>query len=203
MEGGVGWAASLLGDLAGHWEKHNPRVLERFDPARLDNDLMQRLFREHGSYRQGLAQMRTDERSQLLWGAREDSAANDEWSRCGIEKVTDIRDLFVPKFYFGCEGDDRMTALAFDRGKNAFGARLNAIYSSDLGHWDLPAMRDAAAEAWELAEHGLITNDDFRDLVFANPVRAKAEVNPDFFKGTVVEDAARELMEGVGGISSK
>jgi hypothetical protein len=59
LEGGVGWAASLLGDLASHWEKHNPRVLERFDPARLDKDLMERLFHEYGSYRQGLAQMRT------------------------------------------------------------------------------------------------------------------------------------------------
>jgi len=194
LEGGVGWAASLLGDIAGHWEKHNPRVLENFDPARLDLPLMERLFSEYGSYRQAIARMPAQERSQLLWGAREDSAANDEWARCGIGKVTDIRDLFVPKFYFGCEGDDRMTAIAFDRQKNAFGARLNAIYSSDLGHWDLPDMRDAGAEAWELAEHGLITEDDFRDFVFANPARAKAEVNPDFFRGTIVEDAVRELM---------
>jgi hypothetical protein len=109
----------------------------------------------------------------------------------------------VPRFYFGCEGDDRLTALAFDRGKNAFGARLNAIYSSDLGHWDLPDMRDAAAEAWELAEHGLISEEDFRDFVFTNPVRAKAEVNPDFFKGTIVEDSACELIEAEGLASSK
>jgi hypothetical protein len=178
-------------------------VLERFDPARLDQQLMARLFHEYGGYRHAIERMPIEERSQLLWGSREDSAANDEWARCGIEKVTDIRDLFVPKFYFGCEGDDRMTAIAFDRQKNAFGARLNAIYSSDLGHWDLPDMRDAAAEAWELEEHGLITENDFRDFVFANPVRAKAEVNPGFFKGTVVEDAARELLEAAGSVSSK
>jgi hypothetical protein len=198
LEGGAGWAAGLLGDLAGHWEKHNPRVLERFDPALLDEPLMERLFAKHGAYRRKLADMPREERSQLLWGSPEDSAANDEWAPCAIERVTDIRDLFVPKFYFGCEGDDRMTALAFDRGKNAFGARLNAIYSSDLGHWDLPDMRDAAAESWELVEHGLITEDDFRDFVFANPVRAKAEMNPDFFRGTVVEHAARELLETSG-----
>jgi predicted TIM-barrel fold metal-dependent hydrolase len=199
LEGGVGWAAGLLADLAGHWEKHNPKVLARFDPARLDEALMARLFGDYGGYRRKLTDMPREERSQLLWGAYEDSAANDEWARCEVEKVIDIRDLFVPKFYFGCEGDDRITALAFDRGKNAFGARLNAIYSSDLGHWDLPDMRDAAAEAWELAEHGLIAEDDFRDFVFANPVRAKAEVNPDFFNGTVVEAAARDLLQaGLG-----
>lgn len=38
-----------------------------------------------------------------------------------------------------------------------------------------------------------ITAGDFRDLVFVNPVRVKTRVNPDFFKGTVVEDAAASL----------
>jgi hypothetical protein len=100
----------------------------------------------------------------------------------------------VPKFFFGCEGDDRMTALAFEPRKNPFGARLGAIYGSDMGHFDLPDMRDAAAETWELVEHGCISEEDFRDFVFVNPVRAKAEVNPDFFKGTVVEDAAKGVL---------
>ena len=42
-------------------------------------------------------------------------------------------------------------------------------------------------EAWELVEHGLITEDDFRDFVFANPVSLWTGMNPAFFKGTVVE----------------
>jgi hypothetical protein len=54
-------------------------------------------------------------------------------------------------------------------------------------------MRYAASEAWELVERRLITDEDFRDFVFANPVRAKTRVNPDFFKGTVAEDAAATL----------
>jgi hypothetical protein len=57
-------------------------------------------------------------------------------------------------------------------------------------------MRDAVAEAWEMVEHGCIGEKDFRDFVFVNPVRSKAEVNHDFFKGTVVENAARALMGG-------
>ncbi len=118
----------------------------------------------------------------------------DEFARCAITRKEDIRDLFVPKFFFGCEGDDRMTAVAFEPRKNPFGARLGAIYGSDLGHFDLPNMRDAVAEAWEMVEHGCIGEKDFRDFVFVNPVRAKAEVNRDFFKGTVVENAARALM---------
>jgi hypothetical protein len=196
LEGGVGWACTLLGDLVGHWEKHSPRVLERFDPARLDGALIAKLFREYGPAVYGDRNVeQLDTRSELLWGAANVRPEDrDEWARCAIERREDVRDLFVPPFFFGCEGDDPITALAFDSRKLPFGARLSAIYSSDLGHFDLPDMRDAAAEAWELVEHGAITEDDFRDFVFTNPVRAKVEVNPDFFKGTVVADAVDGLM---------
>jgi hypothetical protein len=64
-------------------------------------------------------------------------------------------------------------------------------------------MRDAASEAWELVEHGLINERDFRDFVFTNPVRAKARVNPDFFAGTVVENAAAAVLtEGKAQVSA-
>jgi hypothetical protein len=75
------------------------------------------------------------------------------------------------------------------------GARLNAIYSSDIGHFDISDMRDAAEEAYELVEDGLIDAEDFRDFVFANPVRAKTDVNPEFFRGTRVEDVVATLLK--------
>ena len=56
--------------------------------------------------------------------------------------------------------------------------------------------RSVLEEAWELVEHGIITEEDFRDLVFANPVRLHTALNPDFFKGTVVEGAAARLCAG-------
>jgi hypothetical protein len=43
-------------------------------------------------------------------------------------------------------------------------------------------------------EHGLIGENDFRDFVFANPVRLWTSMNPDFFKGTVVEPAVGEFL---------
>jgi hypothetical protein len=127
----------------------------------------------------------TDFRSNLLWGRKERPEDVDEWAHCDVGHREDIRDRLVPSFYFGCEGDDPMTAL---------GARLNVLDSSDLGHFDLPDMRDAAKEAYELVERGLINGQDFRDFVFSNPVRAKTQLNPEFFKGTVVEDAVASLI---------
>jgi predicted TIM-barrel fold metal-dependent hydrolase len=195
MEGGAGWACGLYADIIGHWEKRNLRALEGLDPRNRDDELIRRLFQEYGDgYSERIIAKLGEDRSQLLWGREEDRANLNEWARCGVESREDIRDLFVPRFFFGCEGDDPIASLAFDSRKSPTGSRLSAIYSSDIGHWDLSDMRDAAKEAWELVEHGLITEDDFRDFVFVNPVRLKTEVNPDYFVGTRVEsDVARLL----------
>ena len=56
------------------------------------------------------------------------------------------------QFHFGCEADDPMTALAFDARRNPLGARLRAIFASDVGHWDVPDVREVLPEAWELVE---------------------------------------------------
>ena len=118
----------------------------------------------------------------------------DDFSACRIERKEDLRDLFVTPFYFGCEADDRMNAWAFDRRVNPFGARLNALFGSDIGHFDVPDMLDVLPEAWELREDGLITADDFRDFTFANAVRLWGAGNPRFFEGTAVAKAAAEVL---------
>lgn len=43
-------------------------------------------------------------------------------------------------------------------------------------------------EAYEMVEEGYMTTDDFRDFTFGNVVEMHTGMNPDFFKGTVVED---------------
>jgi hypothetical protein len=62
----------------------------------------------------------------------------------------------------------------------ALGGCLNARYSSDLGHWNLHGMPDAVAESWGAGCTWIDHERWFRDFVFPNPVRAKAEVNPEF-----------------------
>jgi hypothetical protein len=114
----------------------------------------------------------------------------DEFAPAGIVDARDIEHLFVPSFYFGCEADDPMTALAFS-GTLRFGARLNAMFSSDIGHWDVPDITGVLAEAWEPVEDGLITEADFRDFTFTNAARFYTASNPRFFEGTVVADSVR------------
>jgi hypothetical protein len=59
---------------------------------------------------------------------------------------------------------------------------------SDIGHWDVPDFSEPLEEAWELVEHGLLDEDQFRDFVFTNQVKLYG-VDPDFFRGTVIESA--------------
>ena len=44
----------------------------------------------------------------------------------------------------------------------------------------------------------VITDRDFRDLTFVNPVRLHAGPNPRFFDGTVCEAAATQALADVG-----
>jgi hypothetical protein len=117
----------------------------------------------------------------------------DEWEACGLERREDIRDRFVPSFYFGCEADDPGVALAFDRDFNPMGARLNAMFSSDMGHWDVRDMGGILGEAYELVEKGLVDEGEFRAFVCDNPIRFYTRMNPAFFDGTRVEEEARKV----------
>jgi predicted TIM-barrel fold metal-dependent hydrolase len=193
LEGGVGWACSLYADLIGHWEKRNRQALENTSPQRLDRPALLALVEKYGkpavveAVRRGEG---LDDNGNGTGGVED----LDDYARCKIARKEDFRDLYVSRFYFGCEADDPLNAWAFNRKANPMGARLNALFSSDIGHFDVPDMTEVVPEAYELVEHGLLTDDDFRDFMFTNAVRFWGEVNPDFFTGTVVEKQAAEVL---------
>jgi hypothetical protein len=68
------------------------------------------------------------------------------------------------------------------------------MFSSDIGHWDVPDMSEVLEEAYELVERGLLDADDFEEFTFTNPVLLHAGMNPEFFKGTVVESDVNRLL---------
>jgi len=194
LEGGVGWACSLYSDLIGHWKKRNRRALEEVNPVNLDRTLLHELFERFGG-RQFAAQL---EHTSIYAGHGETATGNvkdiDDFSACSIEHAEDIRELFTRNFYFGCEADDPINAWAFNSHVNPYHARIKTLLGSDIGHFDVVNMNEVLEEAYELVEDGLITEDDFREFVFTNPLRFWGEANPKFFKGTVVEnEAARAL----------
>jgi hypothetical protein len=122
----------------------------------------------------------------------------DDWKALGITCKEDIRDLFVNNLYFGCEADDSLNYTAFNTKANKLGAKLKAMFSSDLGHWDVVDFGDILSETYEQVEKELMTEEDFRDFVFTNPVTFATRLNPDYFKGTVVENDVDKLLSGRG-----
>jgi predicted TIM-barrel fold metal-dependent hydrolase len=197
QEGGVAWAAALYANLVGHWEKRNREAVEHYNPAHLDRAQLVDLFERHGSARFRARLDQLDDGLRMLSLPDEDPATLDEFARCGITDVDDIRAVFTTAFHFGCEADDPMTALAFDTRRNPGGARLKALFASDIGHWDVPDIREVLPEAWELVEDGHASAADFRALTFEHAVSLWAGSNPAFFDGTTVEGAVRDELERV------
>ena len=202
LECGVGWASSLLNDFIEHWEKRNLEALtENLDPALVDLDEFERLMRDHGQdllAKAGDVDLRATLRAVIAPGV--EPPHRDEFRFMGIETKSDIRDRFVPRFFFGCEADDRAIAFAFSRA-NSFEARLQPIFSSDLAHWDVEDMASVVDEAHGLVRKGLLTDADFADFTFHNPVKLFTQGNPEFFDGTAVESAARQAVES-GAVST-
>ena len=72
-----------------------------------------------------------------------------------------------------------MNATGFNTTANPFGAQVRSVYSSDIGHWDVPDMTEVTEEAYQMVEHGVITEENFRDFVFVNPTSLWTGMNPD------------------------
>src|SRR5499433_1688290 len=194
LEGGVSTGARIYADLLARWKKRNPVAIENYNPANLNAELLLDLCRRYGGR---VTEGKLDQLGKASGATINTKAAPDivnDFRLCGVEKEEDIRDLFIPHFYFGCEADDPMNATAFNTKANPFGEKIRAVFSSDIGHWDVPDMTEVTEEAYEMVEHGVITEADFRDFVFTNPTTLWTGMNPDFFKGTVVEKQVDKLM---------
>jgi predicted TIM-barrel fold metal-dependent hydrolase len=194
LEGGVGWACNLYADLIGHWKKRNARALAEVDPANLDRKRLAELFSRYADPR-WTEQLRSwTPEGEGGMPAMPGAGRYDDFAACGIERAEDIRDLFCRNLYFGCEADDPMNAWGFNARVNPYGAKVKTLFGSDIGHFDVADMREVLPEAHELADEGLITELDFRDFVFTNPVEFWGGMNPDFFKGTRVEKEAAAVL---------
>src|SRR5262249_12040929 len=113
----------------------------------------------------------------------------DDFEAAGVSSAEELRRQFADHFYFGAEADDPTTAWAF-RDPH----KLRPLFSSDVSHFDVTDMSEVLGEAWELVEPGMITEGDFRQFTSENAARLHTALTPDFFRGTVVENAVAKLL---------
>ncbi|MFT7219752.1 MAG: putative TIM-barrel fold metal-dependent hydrolase [Candidatus Azotimanducaceae bacterium] len=193
LEGGVQNGVRLYADLFSRWHKRNPEGLQNLDPANLDLDEAHRLFQEYAATE---VVDKIDQLTPTLHVGPQTVKPEhrDDFSAMDVTSEEDLRDRFIPNFYFGCEADDPLSSIAFDRRINPLGAQVRAIMSFDLGHWDVTDMDHAAAEAFEQVEEGLFNEEDFRKFGFEHSVHLYADNNHNFFKGTAIEDEATKVL---------
>jgi hypothetical protein len=193
MEGGVSWACQMCLDLIEHWEKRRRVGLQY--PNTTDLDELKQFIDRYGDAK---LKAHADAIMDNLDAFRPDCTVEelskpehvvDDFEASGVQSKRDIRDVFSRNFYFGCEADDRATVFAFD---SRMGVRLRPVFSSDFTHFDVPDFEDVLPEAFEMVEKGFMTEQDFREFTFSNAARLHTGTNPDFFKGTVVEQAVAE-----------
>lgn len=149
------------------------------------------MFGDHGG-EEVVAESKSIRAHFMQRGARPERL--DDFEAVGLSRAEQIRDRFVPHFYFGCEADDPLVPWAFSEQVNPFGARMRAMLGSDISHWDVVDMTDPVVEAYESVEKGMLSEDDFREFALTNGVRLHAGMNPEFFAGTVLETAATEIL---------
>jgi predicted TIM-barrel fold metal-dependent hydrolase len=199
LEGGVGWACNLYGDLISHWKKRDKSFMEKtFRPDLLDRAEMRRIMEPHVKnnkhftrnmdeiFARGLDPVEPGV-SQEEFTKRD--LGSDDFARVKIANTAELRRLYANNFYFGCEADDPMTMMAFHPTARL---KLKAMLGSDIGHFDVVDPAEVMEEAWEMVDHGLITESDFREFTFSNVVEMHGQMNADFFRGTLVEVQAKE-----------
>jgi hypothetical protein len=193
MEGGVSWACQMCADMIEHWEKRRRAGLQY--PDQTDVGELRALIDRYGDARlkasadaiiDNLDAFRPERSIEEL--SRPEHVF-DDFEASGVNSKADIRAVFGENFYFGCEADDRATLFAFDP---RMGVRLRPVFSSDFTHFDVPNFEGVIPEAFEMVEHGWITEQDFREFTFCNAARLHTRNNPDFFRATVVERAVAE-----------
>ena len=193
MEGGVSWACQMVGDMIEHWEKRRRTALQH--PNETNVAELQQLIARYGDHKlKANAEALMNSLDAFRPECSLDELARpehvtDDFEAAGVNSRADIRAVFSENFYFGCEADDRATMWAFDP---RMGVRLRPVFSSDFTHFDVPDFRDVIPEAFEMVEKGYVTDQDFREFTFTNAARLHTGNNPQFFKGTVVEDAVAD-----------
>ena len=191
LEGGVMWGASLLADMVGHWDKRGAHAIEQLDPSRLDVDAVMAFVAQHG----------TEEmvaKSATLAGDLSRPPARplqlDDFAAAGISTAADILTPFAERSFFGCEADDPLMGLAFKLHIAHTDVRLRPLLGTDVSHWDAPVMNEVIPEAYEAVSDGAVSDEEFREFTFVNPVLLHGGVNPDFFAGTVCDKQAQAVI---------
>ena len=85
------------------------------NPANIDATQARELFSEYGDSTTLSHLDKLEESLGIVGPQQVPLEVRDDFSAMQIESAEDLRDLFIPNFYFGCEADDSLAFMAFNR----------------------------------------------------------------------------------------
>ena len=89
------------------------------------------------------------------------------------------------------------------RPANSRDFELKPIFSSDIGHWDAGDISGVVAEAFELVEHGVLTDEQFARSSTRTRPSLFLDQNPRFFEGTPVAERVRRSASPADALCSR
>ena len=187
-EAGVGWMTILWKSVYELWKKRGIEM-ERINPANLDIPKMIELGKKYGT---GKTLAHVNDLKSLGEGLVAPEQLN-EFDKVKVSSKQELKEHFTSRFYGGAEADDPSVAWGFHQ--NAGNATMRMTFGSDIAHWDVADAMEVLPEAYELVEKGWINTDQLKQFLFTNAARLYTDVNPDFFKGTVLEKSVWEHLE--------
>jgi predicted TIM-barrel fold metal-dependent hydrolase len=196
LEGGAGRGTLLYSGMLGFWEKRHEKALRKnTDPRAIDLERLGKLVDEYGHERVKEKKEEFLEQFRMEAAAPEPDIPNlDDWHKAQIERPEQFKDLFQDNLFFGCEADDPTVVHAFNTKANPFGAKIRTFMGSDISHCDVIEPLEVVPEAYELVEHGLLTPEEWTEFAYKNAVLLYGGMNPDFFKGSPAEAAAKQVL---------
>jgi predicted TIM-barrel fold metal-dependent hydrolase len=190
LEGGVAWALQMYTGLIEYFEKRGPKGLIDRDPGGLDGKVYDQFIAENA----GALEPIVEGWGTIFGRSSQTPDVVNDFEAAGIQSPEDIIRQITTNCFFGCEADDRLAGVAFDTKRLPGDKPMRPIFSSDIGHWDVAHMHEVLPEAHEHLEHGWMDKKQFRDFMCDNAVRLFRGANPDFFRGTVVEEYAADVV---------
>lgn len=196
LEGGVLWACGLLNDLCEHWKKRNIKQIGQYDPRKIDTDQLKQLGDKWGyplvSSPKDIENGFYANRRESKMGDWSEPRQLDDFWRMNISDIDELS-LQFENLFFGCEGDDNTIRMAFD-GKNDINIKLQAMFSTDYGHWDADNPAGLAESSKKLIHEGIVTPQDYKLFACDNVIKLHGRNNPNFWQGTSVERYASEIL---------
>ena len=196
LEGGVGWACQLFGDLIEHWERRNAQGAGAHGPAQARSRAADEPGREVRRCRHGGGASRARRLARPRPGPDRRRRRSRRLLRVQDHPQAGLDRPLRHAVLFRLRGRRPDQRLGLRQGQSV---RLEAQRDLQLGHRPLRRDRHARSAARGLrAGRGRADQpDNFRDFTFANAVHLWGTQNPRFFEGTAVAAAAAaELARG-------